>query len=76
MSSVIFGGIILLIVLTLEAFLLPGLVVWTAAAIVAGLVLAALAQFARGHRGWCWLWRTLRWWLGPVGSLLDPFEMG
>ena len=76
MSSVIFGGIALVIILALEAWLIPGLVPWTLLAISVGLALSALAQFALGHRGMCWLKRSLRWWLGPVGSLLDPIEMG
>lgn len=76
MSSVIFGGIVLVIILALEIWLIPSLVPWTIAAIFTGLAISALAQFALGHRGLCWLRRTLRWWLGPVGSLLDPFGLG
>lgn len=76
MSSVIFGGIVLLLLLALEIWLLPGLVPWTVAAIAAGLAFSATAQFALGHRGACWAQRTLRWWLGPIGSLLDPLGMG
>lgn len=76
MSSVIFGGIILLTVLAIEAWLVPDWIVWTVAVALAGLAVSALAQFMLGHRGWCWLRRTLRWWLGPIGTLMDPFEMG
>jgi len=75
-SSVVFGGGLFVGLLLLEAWLLPGIIVWTLVVIVAALVVSTITQLMLGHRGWCWLWRSLRWWLGPVGSLIDPIEAG
>jgi hypothetical protein len=75
-SSVVIGALLLLAVLLLERWLLPGLIVWTVGVAAVGLVVSAVVQLALGHRGTCFLRRTLRWWLGPIGSMIDPIEMG
>jgi small-conductance mechanosensitive channel len=72
----IVGIILLIAIFALELWLLPGLVSWTIAVLLFALFLSAIVQLALGHRGKCWLWRTLRWWIGPVGTLVDPIEMG
>lgn len=76
LTSVILGALLLAGVLGLEAWLWPAALPATLALIVFGLVVSAVAQLLLGHRGTCWLWRTLRWWLGPVGNLIDPVEAG
>jgi hypothetical protein len=75
-TSVVFGGIVIVIILLIELWLLPSFLVWTLAILVLGLIFSALVQLVTGHRGKCWFYRTLRWWLGPVGSFIDPFEIG
>lgn len=76
LSSVIVALILIGIVLAVEWWLLPALIGWTVGLLLVGLLVSAVAQLLMGHRGWCWLWRTLRWWLGPIGTLVDPIEMG
>ena len=76
LTSVIFAIILVGIVVAVEAWLVPALIPWTLALLAIGLVVSGIVQFVLGHRGACWLWRTLRWWLGPIGSLIDPIEMG
>ncbi|MEZ5115501.1 MAG: hypothetical protein R2737_04455 [Candidatus Nanopelagicales bacterium] len=77
LSNAIVGLVVLVLAVGVTAWLLPPVV----AAVL--LVLAALAlafsaavQLALGHRGRCWAERTVRWWLGPIGTLLDPFDVG
>ena len=72
----IFAVVLMLVVLGLEWWLLPALIGWTLGLLLLGLLVSAVIQLLLGHRGWCWLWRTLRWWLGPIGTLVDPLEMG
>lgn len=76
LTSVIFAVVLLLVVLGLEWWLLPALIGWTLGLLLLGLLVSAVIQLLLGHRGWCWMWRTLRWWLGPIGTLVDPLEMG
>jgi hypothetical protein len=76
MTSVVFGAMLLVAIFALEIWLLPVLIGWTVALLAFGLFLSGIAQFALGHRSSCWLWRTLRWWIGPIGTLVDPIEMG
>ena len=75
-TSVVFGGLVVAAILLIELWLIPSLLVWTLAVLGLGLVFSAIVQLVLGHRGMCWFYRTLRWWLGPVGSFIDPFEMG
>lgn len=76
LTSVVFATILVTIVLGVEVWLLPSFVPWTLGLLALGLLVSAIVQFLLGHRGTCWLWRTLRWWLGPIGTLVDPIEMG
>lgn len=76
LTNVIFAVVLIGIVLGLEAWLLPALIPWTLGLLVVALAVSALVQALLGHRGSCWLWRTLRWWLGPVGALVDPVDAG
>lgn len=76
LTSVVVGVIVVLGVFWLEGWLLPQAVPWTIALLAVGLAFSATTQLLLGHRGMCFVWRTLRWWLGPIGSLLDPIEMG
>lgn len=70
------GALVVALGLGLEAWLWPAAVPWTVALLLAGLLLSALVQLLLGHRGACWLRRSVRWWLGPIGTLIDPIEMG
>lgn len=76
LTSVILGALLLAAVLGLELWQWPGAIPWTIGVAVVGLVVSGCAQFLLGHRGTCWLRRTLRWWLGPAGNLIDPVEAG
>lgn len=76
LSSVILGIVVVIALLGLAAWLLPSAVGWLLALLGIGLLFSAATQFWLGHRGACLVWRTLRWWLGPIGSLVDPIEMG
>lgn len=76
LTSVIFSIILIGVVFAVEAWLLPAAIPWTLALLAAALLMSALIQAWLGHRGWCWLWRTLRWWLGPIGELVDPVDAG
>jgi hypothetical protein len=75
-SSAVIGLIVAGAVLTVCWIWLPGLVLPLVLLLVAGLAASAAAQAFLGHRGACWGQRTIRWWLGPVGTLLDPFDLG
>lgn len=76
LTSVVFAVLLIAGLLLLEVWLLPALVPWTLGLVAAGLVVSGIVQALLGHRGRCWLYRTLRWWLGPVGTLVDPIEAG
>lgn len=76
LTSVIFAILLIIVVMALEAWLLPALIPWTVALLILALATSGLVQALLGHRGKCWLWRTLRWWLGPIGALVDPVEAG
>ena len=76
LTSVGFGVFVVVLVLALEAWLLPSLIGWTILLLGLALLLSAAVQLVLGHRGSCWAWRTLRWWIGPIGTLVDPLEMG
>jgi hypothetical protein len=76
LTSVVIGGLVAVALLLLERWLVPVLLPWTIAVLAVDLLVTAIVQLVLGHRGWCFLWRSLRWWLGPIGSLIDPIEMG
>jgi hypothetical protein len=76
LSSVIVGGILVALAMAAAWWLFPPALPWLIGLVVVGLIFSAAAQLLSGHRGTCLLRRTLRWWLGPIGSLVDPIEMG
>ncbi len=76
LTNVIFAVILIVVVIGLEAWLIPAAIPWTVGLLALALAVSALVQFLLGHRGTCWLWRTLRWWLGPVGAVIDPVDAG
>lgn len=76
LTNVIFAVILIVVVFALEVWLLPAALPWTIALLIMALIVSGLVQALLGHRGTCWLWRTLRWWLGPVGALVDPVDAG
>jgi hypothetical protein len=53
---------------------LPGVRTWLLAVLGSWWVVTALVQLALGHRGVCALRRTQRWFFGPAGALVDPFD--
>lgn len=70
------GALLILLALALLGWLLPAVLPWALLLVVLGLVVSAAIQAALGHRGRCWAQRTIRWWLGPAGALVDPFDAG
>ena len=75
-TSVVVGVIVILVVLLLENWLVDWLLLPTLLALGAALLVSLVIQYSRGHRGSCLAVRTVRWWLGPIGSLFDPIDMG
>lgn len=74
-SSCWFGAVVLVLVVGLLVWLLPDAAVpWIAAALAAWFAVVVLVQLALGHRGSCLWRRSVRWFLGPIGALLDPFD--
>ncbi len=64
-------------ILTVLWLWFPRGIFWGVLALVGlGLLASAAAQAFLGHRGACWGQRTVRWWLGPVGALADPLDVG
>ena len=52
----------------------PGLRLWVVAALGMWWLVTLTVQLALGHRGACLVRRTGRWFFGPVGALVDPFD--
>ncbi|MFZ9988501.1 MAG: hypothetical protein ACO3ID_07660 [Candidatus Nanopelagicales bacterium] len=76
-SATVIGALGSLAVLALAWLWLPRGFFWALVGLaIAGLAVSALAQVALGHRGMCWAQRTIRWWLGPLGTLVDPLDVG
>ena len=74
-SATVIGAVIWALVVTAVAAWAPtswlvGLLVMLALGVVGCL----LVQLALGHRGRCLVRRTVRWSIGSVGALLDPFD--
>jgi hypothetical protein len=69
-----FGAVVLLVVIGLLWWLLPGARIWVLAVLGSWWILTGAVQLALGHRGRCALRRTQRWFFGPAGALLDPFD--
>ena len=66
------GAVLVIVWLWLPRGLFWGLV----GLVVVGFAFSAVAAALLGHRGVCWAQRTVRWWLGPVGALMDPIDVG
>lgn len=76
-SAVVIGALGLALVLIALWLWFPLGIFWGLLGLLAlGLVASACAQAFLGHRGACWTQRTIRWWLGPVGALVDPLDVG
>jgi hypothetical protein len=75
-SSTVLGAVVLAAVSTAIWVWLPGVRGALVAILVVWLVVTALVQLALGHRGRCALRRTVRWWLGPAGAMLDLWSDG
>ena len=77
LSSTVIGALAAAALLVVSALWLPVVVtVLLLTVLGAGLLVSATAQAFLGHRGRCWAERSIRWWLGPVGSVVDPFDVG
>ncbi len=77
LTSTLLGGVIVLVLIIASVLWLPVLATIVLLITVAlALAVSGLAQCLLGHRGRCWMQRTVRWWLGPLGSLIDPFDAG
>jgi len=76
-SSAVIGGLGVAAILTVLWLWFPRAIFWGVLALVGlGLLASAAAQAFLGHRGACWGQRTVRWWLGPLGALADPLDVG
>lgn len=76
-SSTVLGSLIVLAILGVWWWVWPGVYPAVATGVVLlGGLFSGVIQFALGHRGVCWWQRTIRWWFGPVGTLLDPLDAG
>ena len=73
-SSTWFGAVILAVIVSVLAWLAPGLRPWLVAVLGTWWGLTGLVQLALGHRGSCAVRRAGRWFFGPVGAVLDPFD--
>jgi len=73
-TSTWFGAVILVVVAGAIWIWLPGVRTWLLAILGSWWVVTALVQLALGHRGVCAPRRTMRWFFGPAGALVDPFD--
>lgn len=73
-TSAWFGAVILVAVSVAGWIWLPAVRVWLVAVLGSWWVVTGLVQLALGHRGSCALRRTMRWFFGPAGALVDPFD--
>lgn len=73
-TSTWFGAVVLALVSGLVWWFAAGLRPWVVAVLGTWYVVVLLVQLGLGHRGGCLLRRTGRWFFGPVGALLDPFD--
>lgn len=48
---------------------------WILVVLGAWYACVVLVQLALGHRRSCLWRRSLRWFLGPIGALIDPFDL-
>ena len=76
-SAAVIGGLGITAIIVVCAIVFPPGVALVLAGLVAlGLLASAAIQALLGHRGACWAQRTVRWWLGPIGTLADPLDIG
>ncbi|MET0740161.1 MAG: hypothetical protein ABWZ26_01245 [Candidatus Nanopelagicales bacterium] len=74
-SATVIGAVILALVVAAVAVWAPSSwLVGLLVLLVGGVVGCLVVQLALGHRGWCLIRRTVRWSIGSVGALLDPFD--
>jgi hypothetical protein len=73
-TSTWFGAVVLAVLGGLLWWFATGLRPWIVAVLGTWYLVVLLVQLALGHRGSCLLRRTGRWFFGPVGALLDPFD--
>ena len=73
-TSTWFGAVVLVLISGAVWWFASGLRVWVVAVLGTWWLVTLLVQVAMGHRGSCLLRRTGRWFFGPVGALLDPFD--
>jgi hypothetical protein len=73
-TSTWFGAIVLVLLAGAVAWFAPGLRAWVVAVLGTWWTVTLLVQLGLGHRGACLLRRTGRWFFGPVGAILDPFD--
>jgi hypothetical protein len=73
-TSAWFGAAVLAVLCAAAWWWLPVVRPWLLAALGTWWVVTGLTQLALGHRGRCALRRTMRWFFGPVGALVDPFD--
>jgi hypothetical protein len=73
-TSAWFGAVILAAASGAIWIWLPGARPWLLAVLGSWWLVTALVQLALGHRGTCALRRTMRWFVGPAGALVDPFD--
>ncbi len=71
-TATVLGGVLVALVCGALAWWAPGARPWLALALPLWAAAVLGVQAALGHRGRCLARRTLRWWLGPPGALLDP----
>lgn len=76
-SAAVIGGLgVTAVIIVCAIFFPPAIAIVLVGLAVVGLLASALAQTLLGHRGACWAQRTVRWWLGPIGTLADPLDIG
>ncbi len=73
-SSAWLGAVVLGVLIAVAWWLLPSAHAVIVAVLGLWWVVVGVVQVALGHRGRCALRRTVRWYFGPVGALLDPFD--
>jgi hypothetical protein len=68
----VLGGLVIALVCAALAWWVPASRPWIPLVLALWGALTLAVQAALGHRGRCLARRTVRWWLGPPGALLDP----
>jgi hypothetical protein len=71
-TATVLGGLVIALVCAALAWWVPAARPWIPLVLALWGALTLAVQAALGHRGRCLARRTVRWWLGPPGALLDP----